>query len=170
MRNIIVIFCLLLLGCVSRSPHELPEAYLYVDGKKYEMNSSTSCWDYKKISLCGDGPPITKKRPVVINGNSVLSLKFVSGSELSNGYFVPLEPRFFIKSEDIESPGIIFWESNEDLIDEQFESEERNRHKIEKSMEQNIPNEFNPGKYILEVGSWWEHGDVFHFIYVEKKP
>ena len=131
MRRTTFIVVLFLWGCATKSPYELPEAYLFVDGKKYEMRPYTSCWDYEEIKLCGDAPPITKKKPIIVSQNSKLKLKLDSGSVLSNGYYVPLDIKFYIKAIEKDFPKLVLWENNDEYREEYFVYKKKHRQELE---------------------------------------
>lgn len=164
-HNLFGFICLA--GCAAKGPHELPDAHLVVDGDRHRLGSTTSCWDYGDADICADGPPVTALNPVPVRADSEVTIEFVSGSHFKHGYYIFYPVRFYNDARGTEIPDSVLWEVKEGYRDEFIAYDRAQRQKLEDDDEESIQFDVPSGKYIFEAGTWWDHGDVFHTLYVE---
>ena len=185
MKYLTLVLIAFLCSCTS-SFVEVPDAYLVVDGKPYEMIAGSSCWTYSKDnSICNDVfATITQNNPVKISDESTIELRFRAKSlvreiyieSVSTDYFSVGEP-LAIDTDDPEEQEYFkryfdnhsVWEVNKSLEAEFERGRESRIKKLSPITNQLIDNNLKPGQYIISVGSWWANGDASFDILVLKE-
>lgn len=176
----VIVFSVLLCSCALQVTKELPEAYLIVDGKKYEMASGTFCWG----DFCSDSFAYTTEiGSVEIKRDSKIELYFKSRSKIKKAYLKSISTKFFESSKlpyDDSSPDdkqfaenfnrlYTIWHARPEYEEEVGEKQDRDRVELKPELRQELKNKYFDDAYIISVDSWWADGDISFDILVQGK-
>lgn len=147
--------------------YELPQAFLKVDEKTYELPSGTSCWG----DLCDDVfGTVTAKKIIRIQKHSKVQLELNSELAVKEVIMSAVGSCFYRREKAgwSNKHSVWFWKEQYDEFSEGLEELARIGTIAKNSQEVKI--DIPPGEYILNVGTWWLGGDVFYGAFIEVNP